>query len=222
MRLFRHDEDLLIAGAPAGPFAMNEYVVACMRTRHAVLVDCGGPFEPRRRVVDAHGLDVQAILLTHAHVDHVAGLPDTRRVLDVPVHLHPRDRPLWDAAPQQGAMFGFRMDALGDPDHAIEDGQTFDVGHLTLRALHTPGHAPGHVCFVVEDHAAILCGDLVFRGSIGRLDLPGAEPDRMGASLRRVLEHPDDVALYPGHMGPTTVGDEWASNPFVAQLVGGR
>jgi len=222
MRTFHDDDALFIAGAPAGPFAMNEYVVACVKTGTAALIDAGGPYEPRRRVIQDRGFEVASILLTHAHIDHVAGLPDTRAVLDVPVHLHPRDRVLWDAAPRQGAMFGVRLDALGTPDVDLVDGTTVAVGDLSLRVLHTPGHAPGHVCFVIEGHDTVLCGDLIFRGSIGRLDLPGAEPDRMGASLRRVLELGDDVALLPGHMGPTRVGDEWATNPFVAQLVGSR
>jgi glyoxylase-like metal-dependent hydrolase (beta-lactamase superfamily II) len=222
MRRFRDDDSLLIAGAPAGPFAMNEYVVACRRTGDAVLVDAGGPYEPRRRLVNSEGLTVRGILLTHAHIDHVAGLNDTRAVLDVPVYLHPRDRPLWDAAPLQAARFGVPVGDLGAPDVDLADEDIIEVGALKLRVVHTPGHAPGHVCFIVTGHHAVLCGDLIFRGSIGRLDLPGAEPERMGDSLRRILELDDVTTLHPGHMGPTTVGDEWGSNPFVSQLVGHR
>lgn len=205
-----------VYGRPVGPFAMNQYVVA--HDGQAVIIDAGASPTPFRDAVAPHGATIGAVWQTHAHVDHVAGLADTKRLLDVPVHLHPLDRPVLDSAVAAGLMFGLSLDPPPPPDHELSDGQVLSVGGLRFEVLHTPGHAPGHVCFYDGDNGVMFCGDLVFRGSIGRLDLPGCEPDRMGPSLARILALPDDVLLLPGHMEPTTIGHERATNPFFREF----
>lgn len=214
LRVFCH-EPYLIAGRPVGPFAMNEYVVGCTRTGEAAIVDSGG--DPRLFLdfCDDRGLRITRLLQTHAHVDHVAGLKATKAATGAPILLHPDDAPVYASAPASGLFFGIRIDAPPPVDHDLSDGDVIQFGDVRLEVLHTPGHCPGHVCFVDRDAHHVLAGDLLFKGSVGRTDLPGAEPDQMGPSLSRIFTLDDDFRVYPGHMEPTTIGHERATNPFL-------
>ncbi len=213
-------EPYVVAGCPVGPFGMNQYIVVCPKTLEAACIDCGAGPAPFVAFADEASAALTRILLTHGHVDHVAGLAETRRAIAAPIHLHAAERGSYDEAPIRGAFFGLRCEQPPPPDHELADGETVQVGEITFEVLHTPGHTPGHVCFVDRSAGVAFTGDLLFRGSIGRTDLPGADPSLMGPSLARMLELPDETVVYPGHMGPTTIGDERVSNPFLSLFIG--
>ncbi len=217
LTVFR-DDDALIAGVPVGPFQMNQYLVACTATGDAALIDGGAPADDFVAFADARGLRITRVLQTHGHVDHVAGLASIARTLQIPIALHPEDRPLYDAAPLVARMYGFACDPPPAPDQDLADGDQIALGQLRLDVWHTPGHSPGHVLLVETARRFCMAGDLIFAGSIGRTDLPGCDEDAMMRSLRRALTLDDAVALFPGHMAPTTIGRERRTNPFLTGL----
>ena len=210
-----------IRWATVGPFQENCYLVTDEQAARCVLVDPGD--EPSRlsAMVRDSGATLDAIWVTHGHIDHVGAIAPIVREWQVPVFGHSADHPLWRAVPQQAAFYGLRIEAPPLPDREIVDGQVLTVGSLSFTAMHTPGHAPGHC--VLHGHGIALGGDLLFAGSIGRTDLPLCDPVAMQSSLERIIGLPDDTVVYPGHGPPTTIGAERESNPFlngVARVAG--
>jgi len=183
-------------------------------------VDAGAAAPEAIAAARAAGDTIEAIVLTHAHVDHVDGLAGAKRETGVPIYLHPDDTRLYEAAPMQAEWFGLRMEPLPPVDHPLAHGGTVQVGECTLAVRHAPGHAPGHVILVGDGVA--LVGDVIFLNSIGRTDLPGGDLPTLMKSIReQVLTLPDDTALYNGHGPATTVGHERRTNPFVNGVYGG-
>jgi glyoxylase-like metal-dependent hydrolase (beta-lactamase superfamily II) len=197
-----------------GAFAENCWLVADPETREAVVVDPGEEAELFLARMRTEGWRATGIWLTHAHVDHVAGVARVKAATGAPVHLHPADRRLYDAAPLQASAFGLSVEEPPPPDAELLDGQTLRVGRFGFEVWHLPGHAPGHVGFV--GHGAALVGDVLFAGSIGRTDLPGGDTATLLASIRnRLYRLPDDTRVLPGHGPETTIGTEKRTNPFV-------
>jgi glyoxylase-like metal-dependent hydrolase (beta-lactamase superfamily II) len=202
-----------------GAFAQNSYLVSCPATRRAILVDAGAGTGEAIRHARSRGLEIERIVLTHAHIDHVDSLAEAKSELGVPVLLHPADEPLYRAVAQQAEMFGIRMAPLPPTDGVLAAGDVVRFGECSLEVRHAPGHAPGHVVLVGDGVA--LVGDLVFQGSIGRTDLPGGDFQQLMRSIRsEILTLPDETTLYPGHGPETTVGHERASNPFLVPHYG--
>lgn len=174
--------------------------------------------------IQRDGLTLEAILLTHAHLDHIEGVSDIRAIApEVPIWLHPDDLGLYRGVQRQAAMFGLRAREQPEPTHEIVPGEPFHFGSCTFEVRFTPGHAPGHVIFVSESDSLALVGDVVFQGSIGRTDLPGGDFQTLMASIRReVLTLPDETVMYTGHGPPTTVGHERVGNPFLVPHYGGE
>ncbi len=198
-----------------GPFQENCYLVVDEVTNRAVLVDPGDEGERLARMVRESGAQLEAIWLTHAHIDHIGAIADVRRTYDVPVHLHPLDLPYYTHLSARAAeMYGVPFEQPEGPDHELADGDVLTCGTLQFTVMHVPGHAPGLVSFNGEGVA--LSGDLLFAGSIGRTDLPLSNPFDMDASLDRFGALPSSTTVYPGHGGPTTIGEEKRSNPFLA------
>ncbi len=207
----------------AGAFGENGYIATCEATGATVVVDPGACAPQIVSRLATAGLSVQAILLTHAHLDHVEGLGVVRDFTDAPTHMHPLDRPMFDALGQQAAMFGMPFPELDPPEEELADGQVFTLGECSFEVSLTPGHAPGHVMFVSLDAGLALSGDLIFMGSIGRTDLPGGNSQELFASIRsRVLTLPDETRLLSGHGPETTVGHERVANPFLVPQYGGE
>jgi len=208
---------MLVETRPVGPFAMNTYVVACPATRRAALVDAGGELDWVEGVIESNELELVYLLQTHAHIDHVAALPEAREAFpDAPIVLHADDMPLYENAHAQGAMFGLRIAKLPAVEQHVQDGDTIELGELTFDVMHVPGHAPGQVAFIEHDQSVALSGDLLFAGSIGRTDLPGCDPQAMVASLKRFTQElPGEMQVLSGHGPATTIGRELERNPFL-------
>jgi hydroxyacylglutathione hydrolase len=204
------------------PFYKNGFVVGCEGTREAVLVDPGDEVDELLAAVRDLDVTVQSILLTHAHVDHITGVAQAKAAFDVPVYLHREDLFLYEAAVQQGAMFGFKV-RQPPPVDEYYDGSLVTFGEYEVSIHHTPGHCPGGVCLQIgragEPGQHLFVGDTLFAGSIGRTDLPGGDYGTLLESIRTLVDTlPEETAVYPGHMGTTTLGAERATNPFLAEL----
>jgi glyoxylase-like metal-dependent hydrolase (beta-lactamase superfamily II) len=196
-----------------GAFQENCYLVVDPGTRAAAVVDPGAE---GARLVDwirAADVRVEAVWLTHAHLDHVGGLAEVAAAWDVPIHLHPLDRPVFDHAPRAAAMYGVRFDPQPAPTAEFAEGQRLTLGGLAFDVMHAPGHAPGHV--VIHGHGVALVGDCLFYGSVGRTDLPLSDPRALTRSLERIAALPPETLAFPGHGPQTTIGRERAENPFL-------
>jgi len=208
-------EPPLIDVRVVGPFAANSYLLACPRTRDAVLIDPGDEAESLIEMANGNTVHVLAILATHGHIDHVGAAAETARRLGVPFRMHPADCFLVEALPQQALAFGLEPMSVPEMGEPLADRDIIAVGDLRVRVLHTPGHTPGGVSFHVG--GIVFSGDALFNGSIGRTDLPGGETETLMASIRdRLLALDDDVRVYPGHGPETTIGFERRHNPFLS------
>ena len=208
-------------------FQQHTRIVGCEKTKLAICIDPGDEAERIAEALEKHGLELQAITLTHAHMDHVGGVAALKQLRpDADVIIHPADEPLYLALPEQPAWIGIprsRWAALGfdysDPpqiDKYWTDGETYRVGELAFKVIHCPGHTPGHVVLFEEQERKVFVGDCLFAGSIGRTDLPGGSSEQLMDSLmNKILPLGDDVEVYSGHGPVTTIGRERLTNPFL-------
>ena len=185
--------------------------------RSCWIVDPGVDPTPLLELVEREGLAPEAIVLTHAHYDHIGGVDEIeRRHGRLPIHLHEAERAFCEAPMLNLSMFGGRPITCREPDETLADGDGLELGPTRWRVLHTPGHSPGSVTLFDAEHGIAISGDLLFAGSIGRVDFPTSDPEAMKRSLRRVLEElPDETRVLPGHGPETTIGAERRGNPFL-------
>ena len=202
---------------PNGMFAENCYLVVDEAARECAIIDPGEEAGLILHKVAETGARPIGIWLTHAHLDHVLGVPQVAAETGAPVHLHPADKPLYDAVPDQAAWFGLpKPPRLPVPDKAFSHGETIAVGNTRFEVRHTPGHSPGSICLIGP--GVVLGGDVLFAGSIGRTDLPGGDFETLVGSIEReLLPLPDETILYTGHGPETTIGEERRSNPFLTR-----
>ncbi|MDN0081231.1 MBL fold metallo-hydrolase [Crenobacter sp. SG2305] len=203
---------------PVTPFAQNCSVLWCDVTHRAAVVDAGGDIARIKAWVDAHGLSVEKLLLTHGHIDHAGGAAALAADLGVPIEGPQSAESFWlDQLPSQGQMFGFPRSEPLTPDRWLEEGDTVSVGDETLSVIHCPGHTPGHVVFYSAAAKLLVAGDVLFQGSIGRTDFPmGNHQQLLDAIRQKLFLLPDDTTVIPGHGPLTTIGAEKRHNPFVA------
>ncbi len=209
------------------PFQQNTRVVACESTRKAICIDPGEKCDDIVSFIRDNHLDLQAITLTHGHLDHVGGTGDLAKSFpNAEILLHKDDEDLYYGLPQQPLFMGIaphQMKALGfdyaEPPKLTrnwEDGEIYEVGELRFSIRHCPGHTPGHVVMAEETEKKVFVGDCLFEGTIGRTDLPGGNFDQLIDSItRNILSLDDDVTVYSGHGPETTIGRERYSNPFL-------
>jgi hydroxyacylglutathione hydrolase len=206
----------LVETFPVGPLQCNCTILADPVSREAVVIDPGDEAERILRALEAAKVSPVALLHTHAHFDHITGSRRVKEATGAPIRLHAADRPLYDALPDQAALFGLRAGAPLPPDAPLEDAERIRFGPFSLRALHTPGHTPGSTCFLLEgDAPALYSGDTLFRRSIGRTDLWGGDTDAILDSIRtKLFALPGDVPVVCGHGPGTTIDEEKRLNPF--------
>lgn len=208
---------MILEGYPVGVFQSNTYVVAAREGSGAVVIDPGQDSEDLlAERLAANGLRLEAVLLTHGHIDHFWSAKAVCEAADVPAYIHPADRYMLDdpgAALGRLGLGSMQIEAPTDV-RDIADGDVFGFGGVRLEARHTPGHTPGHCVFITD--GVVFSGDLIFAGSIGRTDLPGGSLESLMESIKRVvLALDDDVVVLSGHGPETSVGRERVSNPFV-------
>jgi glyoxylase-like metal-dependent hydrolase (beta-lactamase superfamily II) len=207
---------LLVESFPVGAFQCNCTVLACGDTKQAVVVDPGGDPERILEVIRHYDLEVRALVHTHAHLDHIAATRDLKEATGAAICVHPGDRWLYDNFAMQAAMFGWRVRDVLPIDAELTDSERVGFGKRAALVLHTPGHTPGSVSFVVEGADLVLAGDTLFQRSIGRTDLWGGDSDLILRSIReRLFALPDDTRVITGHGPDTTIGEEKRKNPFV-------
>ncbi|MDQ6738733.1 MAG: MBL fold metallo-hydrolase [Gemmatimonadota bacterium] len=197
-----------------GPFHENSYLLVDDTAGDAVMIDPGDQPEDLIAMVDASGATLRAIWLTHAHLDHIGAISALRRRYGpIPVHLHALDRAVYSTQSLFAEQYGVPFEQPDDPDAEFTHGDVARVGSLAFDVIHAPGHSPGHVMFL--GNGVLIGGDVLFAGSIGRTDLPLADPSQMQETLSQLAKLPPETVVYPGHGDPTTIGEELASNPFL-------
>ena len=219
---------MIIESRAVPPFQKNGFVVACERTRQAILIDPGDEVDDLLVFARESALDVRSILLTHAHLDHVSGVGAAKRALpgEVPIWLHRDDLSLYEHVEQQGMMFGIKVERQPAVDHYY-DGSLITFGDYTVTVHHTPGHCPGGVCLQIGRTGTpgmdLFVGDTLFAASVGRTDLPGGDYATLMRSITQVLfALGDDAVVHPGHGPDTTIKRERTTNPFVLEYFAGR
>jgi glyoxylase-like metal-dependent hydrolase (beta-lactamase superfamily II) len=202
-----------------GQIAENCFLFRKEGSEKALIVDPGEEPERILAAVEEMGVTVEAILLTHCHFDHIGAVAPVAKATGAPVYCPEIEAPILADIMAFVPWAGFGPYESYEADHTVRGGETLELAGLELDVIYTPGHSPGHVTYSVRGENAIFSGDVLFQGSVGRVDLPGGDGPTLMRSIRTLLDsHPDQTTVHPGHMGITTLGAERASNPFLLEL----
>ncbi len=201
------------------PFQENTYIIYD-QTGEAIIIDPGcyskSDFDEVKWFVDSNELTVKHLILTHGHIDHILGIDSLRDLYQVKCLAHADDLPLIENSPVHGLMFGISIDKAPTIDELLKDGDKISFGKSTLEIIHTPGHSKGGICILFRDEKKLFTGDTLFNGSIGRTDLMGGNYETLIDSIvHKIIPLGDDMAVYPGHGSPTTIGFEKKNNSFL-------
>lgn len=201
---------------PVTPFAQNCSLLWCEQSKLGAVVDPGGDVARILRAVEANGVTLEKILVTHGHVDHAGAVAELAARFSLPIEGPQREDQFWiDGMPAQSKMFGLPEARAFTPDRWLEQGDTVGFGDVEMDVLHCPGHTPGHVVFFSRANRLAIVGDVLFQGSIGRTDFPRGDFDTLISSIRNQLwPLGNDVAFLPGHGPMSTFGAERRNNPF--------
>ena len=201
---------------PVGLLQCNCSIVGDEASREAIVVDPGDDIPRIMAVLQRHGLTVKQIVITHAHIDHIAGAAKLKKLTGAPILYNPNDLPLVKMMDAQAAWLGMEAPEVLPPDEALQEGKVIEVAGLSGNILDTPGHTPGSVCLHLPAQNLLIAGDTLFAGSIGRTDLPGGDTRTLLRSIQqKLLALPDETVVIPGHGPSTTIGEERETNPFL-------
>lgn len=207
---------LLLDKAVVGLLDVNAYLLFDEETACALLVDPGGDLDRIEAMIQRRGAQIEAIVATHGHVDHVGSVPDACRRFQAPFWIHAAEAEVLAAVPLQARLFGFPSIATPEVARWLVDGDTIEIGKSQCRVLATPGHTPGGICLFSEKEALLLTGDTLFLGSVGRTDLPGGDTETLVRSIREKLYTlPSGITFHPGHGSCGSLDRERLNNPFV-------
>jgi hydroxyacylglutathione hydrolase len=201
---------------PVGMLQCNCSILGDETSREAIVVDPGDDIPKIMAILNRHHLTVKQILITHAHIDHIAGAARLKKLTGAPILYNPRDLPLVKMMDVQAGWLGMPTPEVQPPDDTLDEGRLIAIAGLSGSILHTPGHTQGSVCLHLADQNLLLAGDTLFAGSVGRTDLPGGDGPTLIRSIReKLLTLPDTTVVIPGHGPSTTIGEELESNPFL-------
>ena len=202
-----------------GQVAENCFVIRRDGADRGVIVDPGEEAERILGVVDELGIGIDAILLTHTHFDHIGAVAPVARATGAPVYCPELEVPVLRDIMAFVPWPGFGPYESYEADETVAGGEALELAGMTIEVVFTPGHSPGHVTYAIRDEGALFSGDVLFQGSVGRVDLPGGDWPTLLESIRGLVDgFPEETTVYPGHMGITTLGAERATNPFLAEL----
>jgi len=208
------DERLLVYQLSVGPLQVNCFLVACAKTREAMIVDPGEEGPRILRLAESNGLAIKKVVNTHGHFDHIGANQAVIEATGAELMMHEADLPLLQNARNHAEVYGLSVTPSPEPDKFLEEGDSFTVGELSFSVFHVPGHSPGSICLLSEGH--LFVGDVLFAGSIGRTDLPGGDFDALVEGVReKLFRLPADTTVHSGHGPDTTIGREKQMNPFV-------
>jgi len=204
-----------------GAIAENCFIFRAEGADKALIVDPGEEADRILAEVAETGAEVEAILVTHCHFDHIGAVAPVAEATGAPVYCPTIEAPVLADIMAFVPYPGFGPYESYEADEQVSGGETLELAGLSIDVIFTPGHSPGHVTYSVRDEEAIFSGDVLFQGSVGRVDLPGGDGPTLMRSISSLVEaHSPETTVYPGHMGVTTLGAELASNPFLAGLAG--
>src|SRR3954454_18260914 len=202
-----------------GPVAENCFIARRDDSDRAVIVDPGEEAERLLGAIDDLGVTIEAVLLTHCHFDHVGAVAPVARATGAPVYVSEIERPVLADIMSYVPFAGFGPYESWEAEHTLRGGEKLQLAGLDIDVLFTPGHSPGHLTYSVPNEQAIFSGDVLFQGSVGRVDLPGGDWGTLLDSISGLVESlPEDTTVHPGHMGITSLGAERRTNPFLAEL----
>lgn len=203
-----------------GPVQENCFIVRRKDAQTALIVDPGDESDKLLAALDSLGIEtVEAILITHTHFDHVGAVAPVARATEAPVYVPELEKDVLANIMDYVPWPGFGPFESYEADHTVAGGETLELAGLTLEVVFTPGHSPGHVTYAIADEDAVFSGDVLFQGSVGRVDLPGGDWPTLLASIEKLTStYAPETTVYPGHMGITTLARERATNPFLREL----
>lgn len=201
---------------PVGLLQCNCSILGDETSREAIVIDPGDDIPEIQAVLQRHGLTVKSIVITHAHIDHIAGARRLKQLTGAPVYYNENDLPLVKMMDVQASWLQMPTPEVDAPDASLKDGQTVSVEGIKGTVLHTPGHTQGSICLYLPEHKVLIAGDTLFAGSVGRTDLPGGDTVQLIRSIHdQLLTLPDEVKVVPGHGPNTSIGEEKEENPFL-------
>ena len=204
---------MIIKTLITGPFEVNNYLVIDENTNEAALIDAGGDYQATKKLADANNSKIKYILNTHGHLDHIAGDEELQRNEEAKIFIHKDDEFFVSSLKQHLMLYGFPDYEVPVINEFIRDDQIINIGSLDFKVIHTPGHSPGSVCYLIENH--LFSGDTLFQDSVGRTDLPGGSYEVLKESItRKLFGLSDDIIVYPGHGDATSIKHERENNPF--------
>jgi hydroxyacylglutathione hydrolase len=212
--------DLDVRMFTVGPVQENSFIVRPKNSSTALIVDPGDEAPKLLAALESLGIDtVEAILITHTHFDHVGAVAPVAKATNAPVYVPELEKQVLANIMDYVPWPGFGPFESYEAEHTVAGGETLELAGMTLEVIFTPGHSPGHVTYAVRDEPALFSGDVLFQGSVGRVDLPGGDWPTLLASIETLAnEFPPEATVFPGHMGVTTLGRERATNPFLREL----